>query len=136
MAVKNQLLDGIITRLEKSKSRAKGYRRQFSKTGAARTIARLEKELQKPSVDLDLVRCFIDLIQLSNDPASYSKYPLKEIAAFQKALCKLFPHDIDLNREYYYFLFNVMDAEKQAARHWEGFSKQMSSQLKIKNGNA
>jgi hypothetical protein len=125
------ILERIIKKLDHSRQRNQILRKKFLKGNEASVISEIENKIVSGILDLDTLRCLIDLLLISNSPTIYKKYDLKGLEKFLKNLCRLYPEDIDLNLEYYYFLFNVLDEEKKAKSHMKSFSSKVFAKIPL-----
>ena len=123
------LLLEIKDKLSKIQQRNKILRKRFLKGDEIAVVSEIEKNIKKGSIDSDTLHCFIELILVSNDPLILKKYSLPNLNNFLEFLCKLYPDDIDLNLEYYFFLFNVLDNEKKAKTHFKKFSDKVINKI-------
>lgn len=118
----------IIEASKAFQKRREKYRKQFFKGNELNVINQIKKELLS-NPNLDTLKLFLELMQLSKDPKVFKEISLKEIEILYKKLSSIFPTDIELNIEYYYFLSNVLDKEEQANTYLKEYKKKVFQQI-------
>lgn len=81
-----------------------------------------------PLNPLVLIR-FVTFIQLIDDEAVFSKFPLDEVEVVLQKLSSLYASDLDLNIEYLFFLQNVQDKEYEASVGLQKLKSSVESKL-------
>lgn len=78
----------------------------------------------------EVLKCFLDFLQSLNDKDLVKKVSLKEISRFYKKLCATNQFDIELNIDFFYFMYNVLDNEVESLKLYENYKRKILSSFK------
>lgn len=77
-----------------------------------------------------LLAKFLEYLQLVDDPAILAVFSLEDISRLYEKLTDIYVDDVNINIEYYYFLYNVMDDELKAKEKINSFTIMVDKKLK------
>lgn len=115
---------GKLAAVEKNFKRdLKGVRKtiRFKMQDEKKVLSGLKKLQRQYPSNPAVIELLLDFLQLSDDPAVYKQFSLRDISRLYKAACSAHPSDIDLNLAYFHFLWNVMDKEDRVMKMYSDF---------------
>jgi hypothetical protein len=116
-------LDQITRYWENIRHENESRRKRFVGGDELNVIKELQNEVKRSPGNLETVKLYLELLQLSNNKAVYDKVSLQQIEDVYRKLASICPSDLELNFEYFYFLINVCDKEKVAIKHLKNYQK-------------
>ncbi len=78
----------------------------------------------------EVLKCFLVFLQLLNDNDLLKKVSLKEITRLYKKLCAQNKWDIELNMDFFYFMYYVLDNEVESLKLYENYKRKILSSFK------
>jgi len=82
-----------------------------------------KKLINKYPANPEVLKSFLVFLQLLNDKDLLKKFSLKDIFRLYKKSCAVNKFDIDLNMEFFYFMYYVLDKESESLALYENYKK-------------
>jgi len=102
-----------------------------SKTIDEKAIFLLFKKLMNNyPANPEVLKCFLVFLQLLNDKDLLKEVSLKDISRLYNKLCAQNKYDIELNMEFFYFLYYVADKEAESLALYGNYKKAVLSSFK------
>jgi hypothetical protein len=84
---------------------------------------------EKFPANIKITSLFLDFIQLIDSEELIAEYDFDDIEKLFKKSCAMNEENYDLHLEYYYFLFNMLDKEKEAKKMLAQYVKMMKAKF-------
>jgi hypothetical protein len=78
----------------------------------------------------EVLKCFLGFLQSLNDEDLFKKFSLKDISRFYKRVSASNKFDIELNMDFFYFMYNVLDNEAGSLKLYKIYKKTILSVFK------
>lgn len=119
----------LVKKMKKNRNTSLQKTDSLFSAGQETVILDFIKNGEREAFLFDHLKQALILLQLSNDEEVFAKVSLEEIEEVYRMLCKYQRDDLDLNLEYYSFLYNVMDKEEEATKFLEKYRKYVNKKI-------
>ena len=78
----------------------------------------------------EVLKYFLNFLQLLNDKELIKQFNLVDIGSLYKKLCATNKFDIELNMDFFHFLYNVLDDEVESLKLYKKYKRDILSSFK------